>query len=285
MPKSLRDSWCLVLGVSSGMGRATALALAEEGAHIIGVHFDHGEAAARAKELEGELRALGSRAHLFNANAAAVRTRQQLIPEITELTGGAGLLTVLHSLAFGSLVPFLPRDDDKTVLTPRQMDMTLDVMAHSLVYWTQDLMAAGLLRQGAKILAMTSAGTSQVLPSYGAVSAAKAALESHVRQLACELAPHGVSVNALRAGVTVTPSLLRIPGHAEFVDRSASVNPHGRLTLPEDVADVVVMLSHADSSWLTGNTIGVDGAELVAAGTTWNRNRGGDAPHEGRGAH
>ncbi|WP_309055017.1 SDR family oxidoreductase [Streptomyces sp.] len=269
-PHSLRDSWALVLGVSSGMGRATARALAAEGVHVIGVHFDRAETAEEARRLEEELRAGGVRAHLFNANAAAPRTRERLVPRIAEFTGGAGLRVVLHSLAFGSLVPFLPRGGDKAALTRPQLEMTLDVMAHSLVYWTQDLVAAGLLRRGAKIFAMTSAGTSQVLPSYGAVSAAKAALESHVRQLACELAPYGVAVNALRAGVTVTPSLLRIPGHEQFVDRSAAGNPHGRLTRPEDVAEAVVTLARTPSSWLTGDTIGVDGGELIAAGTTWN---------------
>ena len=59
---------------------------------------------------------------------------------------------------------------------------------------------------------MTSAGGHRVWPTYGAVSAAKAALESHVRQLAVELAPFGISVNALQAGVTDTPAARRIPG-------------------------------------------------------------------------
>ncbi|MEU1013578.1 MULTISPECIES: SDR family oxidoreductase [unclassified Streptomyces] len=271
MRNRLRDRWCLVLGASSGMGRATALALAEQGAHVAGVHFDRAEGARAAKELECTLRAQGVRARLFNVNAASDRGRGHLVPALAELTGGEPLRTVLHSLAFGSLVPFLPSDEAKQALTRAQLEMTLDVMAHSLVYWTQDLLAAGLVAEGTHILAMTSAGTQQVLPSYGAVSAAKAALESHVRQLACELAPYGVAVNALRAGVTVTPSLLRIPGHEEFVGESAAGNPHGRLTTPEDVAEAVVLLSNAPSSWLTGNTIGVDGAELVAAGATWSR--------------
>src|SRR5205807_964922 len=89
----------------------------------------------------------------------------------------------------------------------------IGVMAHSLVYWVQDLVHRGLMRKGGKIFAMTSAGGTRVLPNYGAVSAAKAALESHVRQLAMELAPRGIAVNAIRAGVTDTPALRKIPGH------------------------------------------------------------------------
>jgi NAD(P)-dependent dehydrogenase (short-subunit alcohol dehydrogenase family) len=268
---SLEDRWCLILGASSGIGAETAMTLAREGVNIIGLHFDTGDRAAGVADLVGKLQGYGVQAHFFNANAASAATRAEVVPRIAELTGGDGVHIVLHSLAFGSLVPYLPRPGWDRGITKRQLDMTLDVMAHSLVYWTQDLHAAGLLPVGAKIYAMTSAGTSQALPSYGAVSAAKTALESHVRQLACELAPYRISVNALRAGVTVTAALELIPEHADFVARGAANNPHGRLTQPADVGEAVVLLSRTDSSWITGNTIGVDGGELLAAAGAWSQ--------------
>ncbi|GAA3892853.1 SDR family oxidoreductase [Streptomyces lacrimifluminis] len=273
MLKPLEGSWCLVLGASSGIGRAVALGLANEGVNIAGVHFDTAARAEEVEQLVVDLRGRGVEAHLFNANAAARATRERLIPELAELTGGTrsggGIRILVHSLAFGTLVPFLPREGWEKQLTPRQLEMTLDVMAHSLVYWTQDLCAYGLLRTGSKVYALTSAGTSQHLPSYGPVSAAKSALESHVRQLACELATSGIAVNALRAGTTDTPALRRIPEHTGYIERAAENNPHGRLTRPEDVADAVALLSRTESSWLTGNTIGVDGAELHAAAGAW----------------
>ncbi|MEV6163984.1 SDR family oxidoreductase [Streptomyces sp. NPDC052052] len=270
MLKSLEGSWCLVLGASSGIGRAVALGLAEEGVHVAGVHFDTAAREDEVAQLVDDIRAKGVQARFFNANAAARATRARLLPELAELTGhGGGVRILVHSLAFGTLVPFLPREGWDKQLATRQMEMTLDVMAHSLVYWTQDLVAADLLRPGSKVYALTSAGTSQHLPSYGAVSAAKSALESHVRQLACELATSGIAVNALRAGTTVTPALQRIPEHAAYVARAAENNPHRRLTRPEDVADAVALLSRSESSWLTGNTIGVDGAELNAAAGAW----------------
>jgi NAD(P)-dependent dehydrogenase (short-subunit alcohol dehydrogenase family) len=108
---------------------------------------------------------------------------------------------------------------------------------------------------------MTSAGGHRIWPTYGAVSAAKAALESHVRQIAFELAPHGISANAIRAGVTDTPAARKIPGSERMFEHATAYNPGGRLTAPEDVAEVLVSLARCDSVWLTGNVIGVDGGE------------------------
>jgi NAD(P)-dependent dehydrogenase (short-subunit alcohol dehydrogenase family) len=134
-------------------------------------------------------------------------------------------------------------------------------MAHSLVYWTQDLVAAGLLGAGAHVFAMTSAGGHRIWPSYGAVSAAKAALESHCRQLAVELVSKGIAVNAIRAGVTDTPALRKIPGNAQMIERVLAVHPAGRLTTPQDVASVIVAVARPETVWLTGNVLGVDGTE------------------------
>src|SRR5262249_35604374 len=144
-------------------------------------------------------------------------------------------------------------------------DMTLDVMAHSLIYWTQELVSRGLMREGGRIYAMTSSGGARVIPHYGPVSAAKAALESNVRQLAAELAPLGITANSIRAGVTDTPALRRPPASEAIKEGARRRNPHGRLTTPEDVARAIVVLSHPDTYWMTGNVIGVDGGEEIVA--------------------
>jgi enoyl-[acyl-carrier-protein] reductase (NADH) len=145
------------------------------------------------------------------------------------------------------------------------MEMTQDVMANSLVYWVQDLWRAGMFESGSKIYAMTSEGTSRVVPSYGVVSGAKAALESHVRQLAMEFARKGggIAVNSIRAGVTDTPALRKIPENQRMIDVTMARNPHGRMTTPQDVADAIVTLSATDSDWISGNIISVDGGEFV----------------------
>ena len=110
---------------------------------------------------------------------------------------------------------------------------------------------------------MTSSGSVAVWPSYGAVSAAKCALESHIRQLALELAPRGITANAIMAGVTRTPALEKIPGADEIAQRALRRNPSGRLTTPEDVAECLVALADARTHWMTGNVIRVDGGETI----------------------
>ncbi len=137
-------------------------------------------------------------------------------------------------------------------------------MAHSLVYWVQDLVARGLLARGSRVFAMTSAGSERVWPGYGPVSAAKAALEAHVRQLAVELGPVGVTVNAIRAGVTDTPAFRKIPGSELMAEHVRTRNPSGRMTEPDDVAQVIAMLAGDESQWITGVTLNVDGGELIA---------------------
>lgn len=265
MSRPLDGSWSLVLGASAGIGLGCAEALAAAGSHIIGVHLDVGVRRDAVPAAVERLRAHGVEAHFFNENAASDRARARMMPAITELAGADGIRVFLHSLSFGSLAPYIgPTSPETGHASQAKMDMTLSVMAHSLVYWSQDLVGAELLRAGAKVFAMTSVGSSRVVRSYGMVSAAKAALESHVRQLAVELAPCGVSVNALRAGVTLTESFRRIPESATLHERAAAVNPHGRLTTPQDVAETVVLLAQARTSWLTGNVIGVDGGEILA---------------------
>ena len=143
------------------------------------------------------------------------------------------------------------------------MEMTLDVMAHSLVYWVQALVQRHLFTQGSRVFAMTSEGSHRVIPGYGAVSAAKAALESHTRQLALELGPRGVLVNCIQAGVTDTPALRKIPGHETIIETALRRNPQGRLTTPEDVARTIAALADPAITRINGAIITVDGGEDV----------------------
>ena len=143
----------------------------------------------------------------------------------------------------------------------RGMEMTVDVMVHSLVYWVQGIMARELMKKGGRIFGMTSSGGHTAIPSYGAVSAAKASLESHIRQLAMELGPLGITANSILAGVTDTPALRKIPGSNGMLLVAKGKNPQMRTTTPEDVAHAIAMLSTDDAYFISGNVIGVDAGE------------------------
>ena len=266
-----RERWAVILGASSGMGEATARALAAAGYRIFGIHLDFRAGLAHVDEVKAAIEAAGSEALFINMNAADDEKRAAPWPR-----SGSGSIgrrptgrhpyvrVVMHSLAFGSLVPFIA-DDPKAAVDRKKMEMTQDVMANSLVYWVQDLYRGGFLEQGSKIFSMTSEGSSRVVPSYGVVSSAKAALESHTRQLAMELARtgKGITANTIRAGVTVTPALLKIPEHDLMIEITKRRNPTGRMTTPQDVAATIVALSGEGVDFINGEIIGVDGGEFI----------------------
>ena len=260
--------WALILGASSGFGEATAIELARSGMNIFGVHFDRRGTLPHVEEVKAAIQAQGREAVFFNINAADDEKRKETIAAIqarcSEAARPGTVRVLLHSIAFGSLLPYVSATGER-VASKSQLEMSSDTMAHSLVYWVQDLVAAGVMTRGGRVYAMTSAGGTRAIPSYGPVSGAKALLESHIRQLAVELAPFGITANAIRAGVTDTPSLRKIPGSDKLMEFSTMRNPYHRLTTPQDVAKCIAVLAHEDTYWMTGNTIGVDGGEDIVA--------------------
>jgi NAD(P)-dependent dehydrogenase (short-subunit alcohol dehydrogenase family) len=259
-----QEFWALILGASSGFGEATALRLAKDGFNILGVHLDRQATMPNVERITAKIKSEGVEAIFYNVNAADEFKRNEIISEIKSLLNGKALVKVImHSLAFGTLKPFVPSDTEQAI-TKAQMEMTLDVMAHSLVYWVQDVVSNNLLADSARIFAMTSSGSHSAIPYYGAVSAAKSALESHVRQLSVELgSKFGASVNAIMAGVTDTPALRKIPGNLDMIEIAQRKNPHGRLTTPEDVAKVISLLCKDGGEWISGGLIHADGGEDV----------------------
>jgi NAD(P)-dependent dehydrogenase (short-subunit alcohol dehydrogenase family) len=267
-----RERWGLILGASSGFGAAAGLSLARAGYPIIGVHLDLRGTIASAQKVRDDIAASGVPVAFHNVNAADPEKRQRVIEATQQLfderrRDGVDpfVAVVLHSLAFGTTLSYVTTDPEEKEVSQKQLEMTADVMAHSLVYWVRDLFHAGLLGNGSRVFAMTSEGASKAVPTYGPVSAAKAALEAHVRQLALEMISYGVTVNAIRAGVTDTPALRRIPGYQELKQAAEERNPGGRLTRPEDVGEALVALASPRLHWMTGNTIGVDGGEMIGA--------------------
>ncbi len=260
----MEKNWALILGASSGFGGASAVELAKNGYNIFGVHLDRQITMPKVQQITKKIERTGNHAVFFNINAADAIKRNEILDEIKErFSKEKGKVKVfIHSLAFGTLKPFIAKQSTDAI-SQAQMEMTMDVMANSLVYWTQGLVFRNLLGEGGRIFGLTSAGSHTVINNYGAVSAAKAALESHIRQLAVELAPMRITANAILAGVTDTPALHKIPGAKQMIDVAKSKNPFGRLTVPEDVAHAIVSLCESNCDWISGNVIGVDGAEYI----------------------
>ncbi len=255
--------WALVLGASSGFGAATSRALAQNGYNILGVHLDRKATMPAVEKLIADIKATGHEAVFHNINAADSIKRHEVLDYFCDKYHRHGMHEIkvlFHSLAFGTLKPLVGRSNEE-MITKAQLEMTLDVMANSLIYWTQDLVQRDLLGDGSRIFAMTSDGANLNLPYYGAVSAAKCALESYIRQLALELGPRKITCNALLAGVTDTPALSKIPGARNMLFAAIAKNPFSRATNPDDVANAVLLLVNPAANFINGNTIGVDGGE------------------------
>jgi NAD(P)-dependent dehydrogenase (short-subunit alcohol dehydrogenase family) len=258
--------WALIVGSSSGFGEATSLELARSGLNIFGVHFDRRSSLPHVNEVIESIRATGRDVKFFNTNAADSHKRQTIIDQIEqhwkERGGDHYIKVFLHSLAFGSLLPFLAEKHEGEI-SQAQMEMTVDAMGNNLVYWIQEITRRKMMRQGSRVYAMTSAGGHSVIPNYGAVSAAKAVLESHIRQLAFELMPMGITANSIQAGVTITPGSSKIPGIEKLTEFARMRNPGGRLTTPQDVAQAIAVLMDDRIQWMTGNVIRIDGGEDI----------------------
>jgi NAD(P)-dependent dehydrogenase (short-subunit alcohol dehydrogenase family) len=167
----MANDWALILGASSGFGEATSLELARSGYNIFGVHLDLRATLPNAQRIQDEIASSGREAVFFNVNAADAGKRATVVEAVQERLRREGddayVRVFLHSLAFGSLLPYIG-ESPKDTLSQRQLEMTLDVMANSLVYWAQDLVGRNLLRKGSRIFAMTSSGATRVIKSYGA---------------------------------------------------------------------------------------------------------------------
>ena len=249
--------WALILGASSGIGAACAKKLAESGLNIYGIYLR--KPTSVIDELTDYIKSQNVDVCFHKMNAMNVDKRLEVMNNLKDL---GQVKCFIHSIAFGTLKPMISKDKNSS-LDSKNIDMTLSVIGSSLIYWSQDLYQNKLLNKGSQIFSMTSAGGRKQWKSYGAVSMAKAALESASRQLAIELASDGIGVNAIQAGVTDTPALRKIPGNEKMIDFAIKNNPSGRLTTPDDIAEYIQILAQSNNSWMTGNIIRIDGGEDI----------------------
>ncbi len=259
MVKDFENKYALILGGSSGLGYASALKLAQHGMNLI---IFYRASRMQADEIETRfdiIRSFGIRLLTVNSDATREDKLEQNLEKIKTFLDDQKLSVFLHSISKGNLKPMT---GDNT-LTTNDFQQTIHSMGISLYSWTKALFEAHLFAKPAKILSFTSEGSTRPMKSYAAVSAAKATLEAINRSIAIEFAPHQITSNCIQAGATDTLSLSMIPMYEELKKESLKRNPHGELTTPERVANVVYLMSREEASWITGTVIKVDGGESL----------------------
>ncbi|MGB5371432.1 MAG: SDR family oxidoreductase [Flavobacteriaceae bacterium] len=260
--KSRKPPTALVLGGSSGLGLATAKKLAREGFDLIILHRDRNiDMQSINKEFE-TITLSGVRLLALNKDALTSDKRPEILEAIKAFLGSKGRIKVMvHSIAKGNLKPMHTIHGKS--LTNSDFHITLEAMAISLYDWTKALSELNLFDVDTRIISFTSEGNSRAWRHYAAVSAAKVALEAITRNIALEFAPMGIKANCIQAGITDTRSFQMIPGHALLKKNAQSRNPQGRLTTPEDIANVAYLLTTDEARWISGTVIKVDGGESL----------------------
>lgn len=261
MTQDYIGKWAIILGGSSGLGLATAKKLAQEGMHICIVHRSRRSVLATFEEAIQEMKSNNAEVLAFNIDAMNTEKRDYVISELVNKIGVSQFKTLVHSVARGNLKPL--HSTDNSVLSTDDFMRTLDAMAISLYDWVSAFAKANLFSPDARVIAFTSEGSRKAWKQYGAVAAAKAALESITRSIALEFAPLGVKANCIQAGVTDTESLRLIPGSDVMKEKSIERNPYGRLTHPEDVANAVYLLCRDEALWINGTVLPVDGGDHI----------------------
>ncbi len=193
---------------------------------------------------------------LMDRLAEELGTSADRVREVAEQLLGEG---------YDALSPLVPPVYGETLIEDEDMARTIYSMGTSLLTWVQALFGRGLFAEDARVFGLTSEGNDIAWRGYAAVSAAKTALESVSRSIAVEYAPYGIRSNIIQAGVTDTPALRAIPGSNSMKAVARSRNPFNRLTTPEDIANVVYLLSLDEASWINGSLVRADGGEHIAS--------------------
>ena len=245
----LEGKVALVTGGSRGIGRAIALELANEGADVIINYLRHRTAAQNTAE---EIRQKGRQAHIIRANVGEPEKIESMFAEIADKFGHLDIL--VNNAASGVARKAMDLDE-------RGWAWTMDINARAFLLCAQH--AVRLMEgRGGKIVAISSLGSRLVMPVYTAVGVSKAALEALTRYLAIELAPHGITVNAVAAAAVQTEALNVYKPDEKF--KAWQTTPAGRMVQPEDIAKLVAFLCRDESFMIRGQTIIIDGGFSIA---------------------
>lgn len=259
-----KNEWAIILGASSGMGLATAKKLAKEGLNLCLVYR---ALKSDMESIQSEFDSIVSLSRVklihFNKDVVKPENREAVLNElIANLQSTGKVKCLVHSIAKGNLKPMVSDGDRE--LQNDDFRITMENMAFSLYDWTKHVFSKNIFATDARIISFTSEGNKKAWKNYAAVSAAKVALEAISRNIALEFAKHGIRSNCIEAGVTNTASFRMIPGSEMLAEYTIKRNPFNRLTCPEDVANVVYLLTKEESKWINGITLQVNGGEHLS---------------------
>jgi enoyl-[acyl-carrier protein] reductase III len=236
-----------VSGGSRGIGKAIAVRFARDGAERVAIGYLRNDRA--AEETADELRAAGAEPVLVRGNISSERV-------LGEVAALGALNALVHNAATGVIRPALETE-------AKHWEWTLTANARALLDLARA--AAPQMPSGSSIIGVSSLGSTRVLANYTLVGTSKAALESLVRYLAVELAPRGIRVNAVSAGVVETDALKHFPNREQMIEEGQTRTPAGRLVTPEDVANAVAFLCSPEAEMVRGHTLIVDGGYSLPA--------------------
>lgn len=245
----LKNQVAFITGGARGIGRAIAKRLAKAGASI-GINYYNS-----AEEAEGlcqELRNMGVESITLHGSVADPNSIKEMVGQIESAFGKLDIL--VSNAASGVLKPIME-------MGPKHWRWCMETNALALALLLKE--AKHLMKPGARAFALTSLGSERAIPDYGFIGASKAALESLVRSLSLELAPLGISVNTISAGAVDTDALKYFPEHDRLIKEAKARSLAGRIVEPEDVANVLYLLTLPEAEMIKGQTIVVDGGYKI----------------------
>lgn len=247
--KVLAGRSAVVTGESRGIGRAIVLRLAADGAAVV---FSYRSDEAAAARVVDEVRAAGGDAWAVRADQGALAAVERLFDEADRRFAGVGL-SGLDVLIINAGIPSATLIGD---VTEADYDRVMAVNAKGSFFTVQH--ALRRLRDGGRVIAVSTMSTVYASPGEAVYAASKAAVDQFIRVAAKELGGRGITFNTVSPGPTDT-DLLRGAVPDETLHTVAHMTPLGRIGLPTDIAGVVAFLAGPDSGWITGQNIHVNG--------------------------
>ncbi len=233
----------LITGASRGIGRAIATRLARDGDRIVVNYLRNEEAAETTCKA---VRDAGGQALAVAADVRSPEALKRLTAESVEWMGTIDVL--VHNAALGALKPMAK-------LRTSHWDLTLECSLRP--FWLLTKLCLPHLSKNASVIGLSSLGSRQFTPGYGAMGAAKGGMEALTRQFAVELAP--IRVNTVCGGLVETDALEWIPEIDQLRAHAQAATPLGRVGQPDDIAGAVAMLVSDDARWITGHVLVADG--------------------------